>query len=51
MSEREDVSKVPLLGDIPVLGHLFKQRGTSRSKTELLVFLTTRIVSERGGVQ
>lgn len=51
MSEREDVSKVPLLGDIPVLGHLFKQRGTSREKTELLVFLTPRIVSERGGVQ
>lgn len=51
MSEREDVSKVPLLGDIPVLGYLFKQRGRSTSKTELLVFLTPRIVSERGGVQ
>jgi type IV pilus assembly protein PilQ len=51
MSEREDVSKVPLLGDIPVLGYLFKQRGKSSEKTELLVFLTPRIVSERGGVQ
>jgi type IV pilus assembly protein PilQ len=51
MSEREDISKVPLLGDIPVLGYLFKQRGKSTSKTELLVFLTPRIVSERGGVQ
>ena len=51
MSEREDVNKVPLLGDIPVLGYLFKQRGKSTSKTELLVFLTPRIVSERGGVR
>src|SRR3989344_2425577 len=32
-------SKVPLLGDIPVLGNLFKSRSRSRSKTNLMVFL------------
>jgi type IV pilus assembly protein PilQ len=43
---RNDVDKVPLLGDIPVLGYLFKTQGRSSSKTELLVFLTPRIVKE-----
>lgn len=47
MTDRRGVSKVPLLGDIPVLGNLFKTREKSTSKEELLVFLTPRIVSER----
>lgn len=37
-------SKVPILGDIPILGNLFKSTSKSDSKTELLVFLTPRIV-------
>jgi general secretion pathway protein D len=36
--------KVPLLGDIPILGWLFKSRSTSRLKTNLFVFLTPRVV-------
>jgi general secretion pathway protein D len=36
--------KVPLLGDIPILGWLFKSRSTSRKKTNLFVFLTPRVV-------
>ena len=36
--------KVPLLGDIPILGWLFKSRSTSRQKTNLFVFLTPRVV-------
>jgi general secretion pathway protein D len=36
--------KVPLLGDIPILGWLFKSRSTSREKTNLFVFLTPRVV-------
>ncbi|MFX8844722.1 type II secretion system protein GspD, partial [Acinetobacter baumannii] len=32
-------SQVPLLGDIPVLGNLFKSRSRSRNKTNLMVFL------------
>lgn len=43
---RNDVDKVPYLGDIPVLGYLFKQTGRSSDKTELLIFLTPRIVKE-----
>jgi len=37
-------SKVPLLGDIPVLGHLFKSSARIDNKTELLIFLTPKIV-------
>lgn len=36
----ESVKKVPLLGDIPVAGMLFRRTTTSKSKTELLIFLT-----------
>jgi len=36
--------KVPLLGDIPIVGWLFKSRSTSRKKTNLFVFLTPRVV-------
>jgi len=38
------VKKLPLLGDIPILGNLFKSTDKSKVKTELLVFLTPRIV-------
>lgn len=37
-------SKIPFLGDIPVLGNLFKRRTKSDTKTELLIFLTPHIV-------
>jgi general secretion pathway protein D len=37
-------SKVPLLGDIPLLGMLFKSSAKSNSKQELLIFLTPHIV-------
>ncbi|HSV20380.1 MAG TPA: type IV pilus secretin PilQ family protein, partial [Casimicrobiaceae bacterium] len=43
---RSDQTKVPLLGEIPVIGYLFKQTGRSSEKTELLIFLTPRIVRE-----
>ena len=46
-SERNSESKVPLLGDVPVLGHLFKTTGRENTKTELLVFITPKIVAER----
>lgn len=36
--------KIPLLGDIPVLGWLFKSRGQKRNKTNLMVFLTPKIL-------
>ncbi|HJX73518.1 MAG TPA: type II secretion system secretin GspD, partial [Candidatus Deferrimicrobiaceae bacterium] len=37
-------SKIPLLGDIPLLGHLFKFSSVSRKKTNLLIFLTPHII-------
>jgi type IV pilus assembly protein PilQ len=43
---RNDVDKVPYLGDIPLFGYLFKQTGRSSEKTELLIFLTPRVVKE-----
>ena len=46
-NEREDVTKVPFLGDVPVLGNLFKTRSKSSNKTELLVFITPKVVTDR----
>ena len=40
----DTVTKIPLLGDIPVLGNLFKRKQKSTTKTELLIFLTPHIV-------
>ncbi|MGM9516397.1 type IV pilus secretin PilQ [Roseateles sp. DB2] len=45
--EREDVKKVPLLGDVPVVGNLFKNKAKTSSKTELLIFITPKVVTER----
>jgi general secretion pathway protein D len=38
------VKKIPLLGDIPLLGQLFRSTSKSDVKTELMVFLTPRVV-------
>ena len=45
--ERVDTTQVPLLGDIPYLGNLFKTRTKSTSKTELLIFLTPKVITDR----
>ena len=42
------VSKVPLLGDIPVLGNLFKSRSRTEARRELLIFITPRIMDNQG---
>ena len=49
--DRMDVAKVPFLGDLPVLGHLFKTTQKTQNKTELLIFLTPKIVSEKVSVR
>lgn len=46
--KREDLSKVPFLGDIPGLGNLFRNRGRTSDKAELLVFVTPRILKVAG---
>lgn len=43
-SQRTDVAQVPLLGSIPIIGHLFKRTAVSSNSQELLFFLTPRIV-------
>lgn len=43
-SMTETIAKVPLLGDIPILGELFKSRDMRQNRTELLVLVTPRIV-------
>ena len=43
---QESISKVPLLGDIPLLGHLFKTSSTSKRKRNLMVFLRPTIVRD-----
>ncbi len=44
--ERKDISQIPLLGDLPVLGHFFKSQHHDKTKTELLVFVTPYIMKE-----
>jgi len=42
--DQRDLSKVPFLGDLPVLGNLFKKHGTTKSKAELLIFVTPKVI-------
>jgi type II secretory pathway component GspD/PulD (secretin) len=39
-------SKIPLLGDIPILGMLFRFEGEERISSELVVFITPRLIEE-----
>ncbi len=50
-NEQTNETKVPWLGDLPVLGYLFKTVTRDSSRTELLVFLTPRVVSERSALR
>ncbi|WP_147652578.1 type IV pilus secretin PilQ [Vulcaniibacterium gelatinicum] len=42
--DRSDVTKVPFLGDLPILGNLFKKKGRSKEKAELLIFITPKVM-------
>lgn len=46
-TERNTTNKVPFFGDIPILGHLFKENEKVNDKTELLIFLTPKVVSDK----
>jgi len=46
-TETESVNKVPVLGDIPYLGALFRNKTRVANKTELLVFLTPKVITDR----
>ncbi|GAB3412429.1 type IV pilus secretin PilQ [Massilia agilis] len=46
-TDRSNTNKVPLLGDVPLLGYLFKNTGHETAKTELLIFITPKIVADK----
>lgn len=48
---REDLNKVPFLGDVPGLGNLFRKKGRSTEKAELLIFVTPRVLAVTGRAQ
>lgn len=48
LEETNQVNKIPLLGDVPVLGHLFKNQTRESAKREMLVFITPRMLAENG---
>ena len=47
---RETINKVPVLGDIPAVGNLFKSRSNVSTKAELLIFVTPRILEEGSSI-
>jgi len=49
--QQESIDKVPLLGDVPILGNLFKSTSRTAVKTELLIFLTPKVVSDKAAVR
>ena len=40
-----DMSKIPGIGDIPIIGNLFKSRSTNKTRTELMVFVTAKLIT------
>ncbi len=46
-AEQEKTNKVPLLGDLPVIGNLFKTNTRTQARKELLVFITPKIIDEQ----
>ncbi len=51
LNESETINKIPLLGDIPVMGNLFKNKKRTSEKKEMLVFITPKMISDRGEVR
>lgn len=50
-TESSSVQKVPFLGDVPVIGRLFKNASKTSNKSELLIFLTPKVVSEKSALR
>ena len=45
--ELSDIEEVPVLGDIPLLGNLFKKQMRAKDKREILIFITPKIIDEK----
>jgi type IV pilus assembly protein PilQ len=50
-TDRNDVEKVPFFGDLPIMGNLFKRKSLATEKTELLIFITPKIMDDRMTLQ
>jgi type IV pilus assembly protein PilQ len=50
LTQRDDVDRVPFFGSLPVIGNLFKRTNKIDNKTELLIFITPKIMSEDLGL-
>ena len=48
-TEQKTVSKIPFLGDLPLLGPLFRSSSTSKAKSELVIMITPRILNDDEG--
>ncbi len=51
LTENEDVTKVPVLGDLPAVGNLFKTRQRTANKQEMLVFITPKTIADKAPVR
>jgi type IV pilus assembly protein PilQ len=51
LTESENETKVPLLGDLPGVGNLFKSRSRLSNKQEMLVFITPKMIADRVGAR
>ena len=51
LEETNNETKVPLLGDVPYLGNLFKSRERTSRKQEMLVFITPKMITDRAAAR
>lgn len=51
LNESDSETKVPILGDVPAIGNLFKARQKSMKKVEMLVFITPKMISDRAAAR
>ncbi len=51
LNETENETKVPVLGDLPAVGNLFKTRQRSSNKQEMLVFITPKMIADRAAAR
>ena len=51
LEETSQVNKVPFLGDVPVVGNLFKTTNRESKKREMLVFITPKVITDRVSVR
>jgi type IV pilus assembly protein PilQ len=51
LTESENTAKVPLLGDLPAVGNLFKTKSRTSNKQEMLVFITPKMIADRAAAR